>query len=71
VWGKGKEKVNEDEFVRYILSPYMKIETMKPVAIVLRRGCGMMENDGRGKSKIYGKHLCNYHDVSHHTTIIY
>jgi hypothetical protein len=49
----------------------MKIETMKPVAIVLRRGCGMMENDGRGKSKIYGKHLCNYHDVSHHTTIIY
>jgi hypothetical protein len=38
---------------------------VKPVQIVLRRGGGgKRENDGRGKSKIYCRHKCKYHNVS-------
>jgi hypothetical protein len=42
-----------------------KNRRVKPVQIVLRRGGGgKRENDGRGKSKIYCKHKCKYHNVS-------
>jgi hypothetical protein len=48
---------------------------MKPVQIVLRRGEGEegkeeRENNGEGKSKIYFKHICKYHNVSPCMTII-
>jgi hypothetical protein len=34
--------------------------TMNSVEIFLTRGRGMRENDGRGESKIYCKHIGNY-----------
>jgi hypothetical protein len=37
---------------------------VKPVEIVLRGGReGKRKNDGGGKSKIYYKHICKYHNV--------
>jgi hypothetical protein len=36
---------------------------MKTYEIILRRG-GKRENDGEGKSKIYCKHICKYHNIS-------
>jgi hypothetical protein len=42
---------------------------LKPVEIALRKG-RKWENDGGGKSKIYWKHICKYHNVSPCTTII-
>jgi hypothetical protein len=43
---------------------------MKPVEIVLRRE-GKTENNRGGKSKIYCKQICKYHNESPCTTIIY
>jgi hypothetical protein len=44
---------------------------MNPVVIVLRRGGGIRENDGRlNLFKIYCNHICKYHNVSHCKTIL-
>jgi hypothetical protein len=44
---------------------------MNPVVIVLRRGGGIRENDGRlNLFKIYCNHICKYHNVSPCKTIL-
>jgi hypothetical protein len=57
---KGGLKVNMVDVLVYVY----KNRSMKPVEIVLRRGRKKRENDGGGKSKIYCKHICKYHNVS-------
>jgi hypothetical protein len=56
----------------YFVSIYEN-RRMKPAEIVLRRGGGEKrenDGDGEGKSKICGKHIYKYHNVSPCTTII-
>jgi hypothetical protein len=37
---------------------------MKPIEIFPRRECEEIEKYGEGESKIYCKHVCNYHNIS-------
>jgi hypothetical protein len=54
-----------------VLYPYVKNRRMKPVEIVLRREEGGKKENGRvNPTKIYFKHIYNYHSVSPCTTII-
>jgi hypothetical protein len=72
--GKHKERGNEGEYGGCILDPYMKIEEVNPIEIVLLK---TGREGGKGRmmewvniSKIYCKHICKYHNVFPCTTML-